>query len=243
MAKSVTLLQVFHIILVGELETRLQLYQEVSSLDYDFLSNVAPSIQDTIENRSQEEILNWINANNPTASLLTDTAIEVSSLNIIGTNTTVGHNSFINKAFFKRTQTQIFDPREIGISEVASREIGFTKIGVFEDGRSKIDLNKATLSERSSSKISPWHITSAEPTFIHTGADKFSTAQVTFVEPTQLEVGVGEVSLLVNNSFINSIVPVSTSTIPASFISFSPSVLSNQFFSIHDSTPQISNRD
>jgi hypothetical protein len=184
--------------------------------------------------------LNWINANDPTASLLADTAIEVSGLNVISTNTTVGHNSFINEAFLKRTQTQIFSPREIGMSKVASRKAGFTKIGVFEDGRSKIDLNKATLTERSPSKISPWHITSAETTFIHTGADEFSTAQVTFVEPTGIEVGVGEVGLMVNNFFIDFILPVSLN-FPASLISFSPSVLSNQFFSIHDSTPQIIN--
>ncbi len=212
----------------------------MSSLDYDFLSSVAPSVQDVIENRSQQEILTWINANNPTAQLLADTT-EASSLNIISTNTTVGHNSFINEAFLKRTQTQFSSPREIGVSEVAFREIGFTKIGVFEDGRPKIDLDKATLTERSVGKISPWHITSAKTTFIHTGVDEFSKAQVTFVEPTQLEVGVGEVGLMVNNSFINFIPPVSTSTISASLISFSPSVLSNQFFSIHDSTPQIIN--
>ena len=59
MAKNFVLLQVFYINPVRELETRLQLYQEVSSLDYDFLSNVAPSIQDVVEKRSQEEILNW----------------------------------------------------------------------------------------------------------------------------------------------------------------------------------------
>lgn len=41
-----------YVVSVRELETRLQLHQEVSSLDYNFLSNVAPSIQDIIENRS-----------------------------------------------------------------------------------------------------------------------------------------------------------------------------------------------
>ena len=73
MAKNFVLLQVFYVIPVRELETRLQLYQEVSSLDYDFLSNVAPGIQDIIENRSVNDILNWINANDSTALLLADT--------------------------------------------------------------------------------------------------------------------------------------------------------------------------
>ncbi len=103
MARNFVLLQGFYIILVGELEARFQLYQEVSSLDYDFLSNVAPSVQDVIENRSVNDILNWINANDSTAQLSGDTAIEGSGLNIISTNTTVGDNSFINEAFFKRT--------------------------------------------------------------------------------------------------------------------------------------------
>ncbi len=240
MAKNSTLLQVFDVISVRELETHLQQNQEVSSLDYDFLSNVAPSIQDVIENRSQQEILNWIDANDSTASLLADTT-EASSLNIISTNTTVGHDSFINEAFFKRTQTQIFSPRKIGIGKVASSEAGFTKIGVFEDGRYEIDIVKDNLPERSASKISPWHITVGKTPLIHTGADKFSTAQVTSAKPTGIEVGVGEVGLMVNNSYIDSIIPVSISTIPASLISFPPSVLSNQFFSIHDSTPQIIN--
>ncbi len=210
----------------------------MSSLDYDFLSSVAPSVQDVIENRSQQEILTWINANNPTAQLLADTT-EASSLNIISTNTTVGHNSFINEAFFKGSK-KFPSPSKIGIGEVASFKSGFTKIGVFEDGRPKIDISESTLTERSVGKISPWHITSAKTTFIHTGVDEFTKAQVTFVEPTQLEVGVGEVGLVVNNSFVDSIDPVNLN-FPASLISFSPSVLSNQFFSIHDSTPQIIN--
>ncbi len=240
MAKNFVLLQVFYVILVRELETRLQQNQEVSSLDYDFLSNVAPSVQDVIENRSQQEILNWINANNPTASLLADTAIEGSGLNIISTNTTVGHDSFINEAFFKGSK-KFPSPSKIGIGEVAFREIGFTNSSVSEDGSSKIDLlNKATLTESSIGKISPWHITSAKTTFIHTDIDEFTKAQVTVEKPTQIEVGVGEVGLLVNSFFNDFANPVNT-PFPASKVFFSPSVLSNQFFSIHDSTPQIIN--
>lgn len=241
MAKSFTLLQVFDVIPVRELETRLQQYEEVSGLHYDFLSNVAPSIQDIIENKSQQEILNWTNTNDPTTSFLADTTTEVSSLNIISTNTTVGRNSFIKDTVSTITQTEFSSARKIGIGEVAPIEASFNKIGVLKNSPSKIDIVKTNLSERSPSKISPRHITIFKITFIYTGADKFSTAQVTFVKPTGIEVGVGEVGLMVNNSFVDSIPPVSTSAIPASLISFSPSVLSNQFFSIHDSTPQIIN--
>jgi len=242
MARNFVLLQGFYIILVGELETHLQLYHEVSSLDYDFLSNVAPSIQDVIENRSQQEILNWINANDSTALLLADTATEASSLKTISTNTTIGHDSFIKDSSFAETRTKFSSPSQIGISKVGSSKIDFTKSGISKYGGSKLNINKVTLTESSIGRISPWHITSAKTTFIHTGVEEFSKAQITFVEPTGIEVGVGEVGLLVNNSFINSIIPVSLN-FPASKVSFSPSVLSNQFFSIHDSTPQIINRD
>lgn len=226
-----------YVISVRELETRLQQDEEESGLDYDFLSNVAPSIQDIIENREKEDILKWINANDSTAPLFADTTTEASGLKTIGTNTTIGRNSFIKDTVYTITQSEFPSPRKIGIGEVASIEEGFTKSSVFEDGRSKIDFNKASLSEHSIGKISPWHITSLKSTFIHTGADEFSKAQVTFVEPTGIEVGVGEVGLLVNSSFNDFILPANT-PFPASKVSFSPSVLSNQFFSIHDSTPQ-----
>jgi hypothetical protein len=73
--------------------------------------------------------------------------------------------------------------------------------------------------------------------------DEFSKAQVTFDKPTGIEVGVGEVGLLVDSSSNIFIIPVRTSKIPATKVSFSPSTLSNQFFSIHDSTPQMIDRD
>ena len=202
---------------------------------YDFFSNVSFSIQDIVEKRTQEDILDWINTNDSMARLLADTTTEASSLNIISTNTTVGHNSFINEAFFKRTQPQFPSTRKIGIGKVASFKSGFTNSSIFKDSGSKIDISESTLTESSIGKISPWHITSEETPFIHTGIEEFSKAQVTFVEPTQLEVGVGEVGLLVNNSFINSVIPVSLNFL-TSKISFSPTILSNQFFSIHDST-------
>ncbi len=74
MARNFVLLQGFYIILVGELETRFQLYQEVSNLDYDFLSNVAPIVQDVIENRSVNDILNWIDANDSRTNSLSGCA-------------------------------------------------------------------------------------------------------------------------------------------------------------------------
>ncbi len=231
MAKNFVLLQVFDVIPVRELETRLQQNQEVSSLDYDFLSNVSLSIQDIVEKRTQKDILNWINANDPTAQLLADTTTETSGLNIISTNTTVGRNSFIKDTVHTITQTEFPSPRKIDIGEVASFKAGFTKIGVFEDGRFQIEIVKDNLPERSIGKISPWHIAIGKTPFIHTGVEEFSKAQVTSAKPTRIEVGVGEVGLLVNNSFINSVIPVGLN-FPASFISFSSSVLSNQFFTI-----------
>jgi hypothetical protein len=92
------------------------------------------------------------------------------------------------------------------------------------------------LSEDSISKIYPWHITSAETTLLHAGADKFSKAQVTLIEPTSNKIGVTEVGFLVNTTFNDVINPKGTSKVSSSEVLFSPSILSNQFFSIHNST-------
>lgn len=93
-----------------ELETCLQQDEEASGLHYSFLPNVAPSVQDVIENRSQEDILDWINANDSTASLLADTTTEASSLKNISMNTPVGHDSFIKDTVPKITQTEFPSP-------------------------------------------------------------------------------------------------------------------------------------
>ncbi|KJH72090.1 hypothetical protein UH38_08430 [Aliterella atlantica CENA595] len=146
------------------------------------------------------------------------------SLNIISANTTVGHDSFINEAFFEGSK-KFPSPSKIGIGEVASSKTGFNKIGVFKDSRSKIDIVKDNLSERSIGKISPWHIAIGKTPFIHTDIKEFTKTQVTSAKPTGIEVGVGKVGLMVDNFYIDFIPPVSTSTIPTSLISFSPSVL------------------
>jgi hypothetical protein len=180
--------------------------------------------------------LNWINANNSTAPLLADGAAEVSPLKIIATNTTVGHDSFIKDTSVEMTGTQFPSTSKIGIGEIAFTEIGFTDGSVSEDSFSKIDISKTTLTESSVGKIDPWHITLSETTLKHAGANEFSKAQVTQIEPTQVGIEASKVSFLVDFFSSNSVIPVSTSKLSSGEVLFSPSILSNQFFSIHNST-------
>ncbi|MEP0801746.1 hypothetical protein NDI37_15740 [Funiculus sociatus GB2-A5] len=56
-----------------------------------------------------------------------------------------------------------------------------------------------------------------------------------------IEIGVAEVGFSVDATSEDFVSPVSTPKVTASEIFFSPSVLSNQFFSIHNSTPQTIN--
>ncbi|MEW6499513.1 MAG: hypothetical protein AB1589_44675, partial [Cyanobacteriota bacterium] len=49
-----------YVISVGELENRLQ--QQSSHNDYDFLTNIPTELQDLIENRTTQEIRQWIDS-------------------------------------------------------------------------------------------------------------------------------------------------------------------------------------
>jgi PKD repeat protein len=157
-------------------------------------------------------------------------------LKIVATNTTIGHDSFIKDTSVEMTGTQFPSPSKIGIGEIAFTEIGFTDGSVFEDSFSKIDISKTTLTESSIGKIDPWHITLSETTLKHAGVDEFSKAQVTHIEPTQVGIEVSKIGFLVDFLSSNSVIPVSTSKVSSSEVLFSPSILSNQFFSIHKST-------
>jgi len=171
-----------------------------------------------------------------------DNLVDEVSLNTISKDTAVWHNSFIKDSFFTERRTKFSSPSQIGITEVGISEIDFAKSSVPKYGSSQINLTKVTLTENSIGKVSPFQTTSApETTFIHTRPNEFSETQVSLVESASQEVGIAEVSFSVDttsNYFVN---PVSIPKATSSEIFFSPSVLSNQFFSIHNSTPQTIN--
>ncbi|MBD1929852.1 hypothetical protein H6F74_26995 [Trichocoleus sp. FACHB-90] len=79
-------------------------------------------------------------------------------------------------------------------------------------------------------------------TFIHTRSNEFSETQVSLVESASHEVGIAEVGFSIDTTSNYSVNPVSAPKITASEIFFSPSVPSEQFFSIHNSTPQTINQ-
>jgi hypothetical protein len=197
-----------------------------------------------LEYRDQEEILDWIDVNDLTASLLADS--ETNRLNndlTISANTPIRHDRFIKDGTFtsiatKLTNSKLTDSPEINIAEIDIIEINFAESSILKDSSAKINPDKAGLAKISIGKVNPFQTTSPEATFIHTSSDEFSKTQVTLIKPTQIEVGVAEVSFPINTASDNFISPIATSKTLSREIFFSPSVLSEQFFSIHNSTSQ-----
>jgi hypothetical protein len=172
-----------------------------------------------------------------------DNLIDELTLDTISTDTAVGHDSFIKDSFFTETRTKFSSPSQIDITEVGISEIDFAKSSISKYGSSKINFTKVTLTENSIGKVNPFQTTSCpETTFIHTRSNEFSETQVSLVESASHEVGIAEVSFSVDTTSNYSVNPVSTPKVTASEIFSSPSVPSEQFFSIHNSTPQVINQ-
>ncbi len=227
-----------YIVSVRELEARLNQYEATSGLHYNFLSNISTKIQDDVENVDINVILNWINTNNSTAPLLADSALDAPNLNTTSINTTVGHDSFVANNIL--IPIQVFSPTQVGITEIGIEETSFSKISVSEDRSPEINLVKGHLSENSVTKVNSFHITIPKTTFVHADSSKFGKAQVTVSEPTAVKIGVGEVGFLVDSTLSGVIRPMGTDKISSSEVLFSPSILSNQFFPIHNSTSPFS---
>ena len=221
-----------YVIPVQTLENRL-------GTNYDFLSNVPTEIQETIENRERDEIIDWINANDLTSPLLADLEISNTDLSTISPNTAVGHDSFVEDSSFTRTGIKIFSTSQIGITEIGIFETNFTENSTSEDSTSEIGTFEVNLPEYSISKVNPFHITVTETTFVHTNSTKIGKAQVNLSEGSPIELFLTEVSFSVNSSSDTS-VSHTAKTLPSEIL-FSPSVESDQFFSIHNSTPKITN--
>jgi hypothetical protein len=98
------------------------------------------------------------------------------------------------------------------------------------------------LTKNSIGKVNLFQITSPETTFIHTRSNEFSETQVSLVESASHEVGIAEVGFSVDTTSNYFVSPVTAPKVPSREIFFSPSVPSEQFFSIHNSTPQTINK-
>ena len=95
------------------------------------------------------------------------------------------------------------------------------------------------MSEFGTGEVNPFHETILKTTFIHPNSTEISEAQVNFNERTTFKISPTEVSFPVDSASDGLISQTSTS--PTSEILVSPSILSEQFLSIHETTPQIIN--
>jgi DNA/RNA endonuclease G (NUC1) len=224
-----------YVISIRELESRLE--DDESGLHYDFLSNVSTFIQDIVENRNKTTILNWINANNPTAPLLADPAIPNSITT--GINLTIGHDGFVENNVL--VPIKVFSPTQIGITQIGISDTPLNEVGTFENGTSEIGIFNASLPKIGIAEVSPFHQTVSKSSFIQTNSSELSKAEIGFFKTTPIKIGIGEVGFSIDTSKASTFVlPMRTSKVPSGEIPVSPSsVLSHQLLSVHDATPQI----
>ena len=210
-----------YVIPVQTLENRLGITK------YDFLSNVSTEIQEKIENRDRDEILSWINDRELTSPLLA------------APDTSIRHNSFVENNVLTTFNNQFPGSSQVSMTKIGVEETSFFKDSISKYGSAKIDFTESNLSEPGTSKVDPLHITVPKTTFVHTNSSEVSKAQVNFSKGSPIELGFAEVGFPVNST-LDTLVSQPPETL-SSEIFFAPSVSSEQFVSIHNSTPKITN--
>ncbi|MEO0848372.1 MAG: DNA/RNA non-specific endonuclease [Cyanobacteria bacterium J06648_1] len=212
-----------YVIPVQTLENRL------GTTKYDFLSNVPTEIQEKIEGRDQNEILNWINSSNLSSPLLA------------ASDTSVGHDSFVEDNIFTPNKLEFSGSTQIDITEVSLIEAELAKSSIFKNSSSKVDFTKSNLPEDGVAKVRPFHeAILSENTFKNSRSTKISKTQVSIPERTSIKLGFTEVGFPIDSA--SDSFSVESSKTLSSEILFAPSVEPEQFFSIHNSkTNNVSN--
>lgn len=103
----------------------------------------------------------------------------------------------------------------------------------------RLTLLKPTCPKVALVKSNPFHVTVLETSLVHPNSTEIREAQINLSESTLVKVSPTEVSFPVNST-PNSLIS-QPSTPSTSEVFFSPSILSEQFFSIHETTPRIIN--
>ena len=106
-----------------------------------------------------------------------------------------------------------------------------------KNGSGKVDVLEANLPESGVGKVNSLHIAVPKTALEHTDPTKISKAQVNLDKMPSIEVSLAEVGFSVNSAFDRSI--SQSPKTPSSEIFFSSSVQTEQFFSIHNITPEI----
>jgi hypothetical protein len=181
----------------------------------------------------------WINANDLTSPLLADLETKKVDSNTITTNTTIGHDSFIEDNILTSADNELSSSAQVGITEVDIFETSLTESSVLKNGSGKIDPIKANLPKNSVGKVNPFHETILETTFVHTNSTEIGKTQISVPKMPSIEIDPTKVGFGVNTSseaFVSKI--SSRKTLPSKIL-LPSSVEPEQFFSIHDSTSEI----
>ena len=179
---------------------------------YDFLSNLPDDVEEILEND---------NSSSPQASLL---AVPETSL------------SFSDSSI---------SPRIVTSDNTTTGQDGFVSIpterATISDSSLKVSSNQTTFNNNAISEISSSEISIVEASKIKISPFKVGISENSSVETRPTESSSSQNSIFENNIIQSDFQQFSSTQIDPSEISFASSISSEQFFSIHDATPQIIN--
>lgn len=223
---------------------------------YDFLNNIPQEIQNVIEARPYDEILqrfNSLRSGSSTASLLANNEI-VSGTSL---NTSISHSSVPKEGIVSIDSAIDDHTSQIGIFQIGSFQNGTSQISLDQDSTSQISTSQVsptqisisdkTISESSSSQVGFTKISATQPSASQIGTKAISTSQIRTPQVSTEEIGSSQIdssqiSTIQGNPFIFA----TGVQIDSSEVTLPRSVPSQQFFSSnfpsHNSTPQIINR-
>ncbi|MEO1671960.1 MAG: DNA/RNA non-specific endonuclease, partial [Cyanobacteria bacterium J06631_2] len=158
----------------------------------------------------------------------------------ISTETTIGHDSFIEDNAIESHFIESFNSAQVSPAQINITKSNFTKSSISEDSLSEINVIEEDLPEFSVSKVNPSHEAIFKTALKHTDSAEIGKAQVNLDKRAAIELGFTEVGFPIDSAS-DSLVSQPPETLPSEIL-FASSVESEQFFSIHNSkTNNVSN--
>ena len=216
--------------------------------NYDFLSNIPQNIQEAIENNSDvSELPDIINA-----SLLASSELNTDLLNSFKSrssiNTSIRHSQIPDQGIIYSEGVSIDRSPQTGISQDSSFEISVEQIGsqvsphqisLLQIGSGQVHVEPFHMGQASKPETSIAQINLGQTTPYHLSSTQVSTPQIGVIDAnvgqnSSSQIDLSQIGIL--DGFATSMTQLNSSE-----ITFSSSIPSEQFFSIHNSTPKITN--
>ena len=214
-------------------------------------------------NAKTRDFIHSLSLPNPSSPLLAETEFVSSSSSVFGTNqsTAIGHDGVIIESpkishkstkFFAVEQdsfkispdhnriiqissSEIGSPEnsisQVSPFEVGSTQIGFGKVDSFESGTPEIGISQIGVSQTRGTQVRPFENSIAE----------ISTQRTRSAHDSSRKVSISQVSIPKINRRQISPPQISSFEIDSTEVSFASSISSEQFFSVHNSTSEITN--